>query len=271
MEPMEEYLFDLLGYTAIHGALDPEHIAAMNAWIDDLPPLNPDDAQPNAVPDRNTGQWLGRVYTQSYGSVDGVNLQDIIEGGEIFERLIDHPAWVDRVRHYLGPSAKPFIHEIFISLREATGYIWPHSGGHAVTHNVREGRRNAQWVCPMLSLLAPLTDVGPGDGATVIVPGSHKSDIPHPQTRDGVAGVDSPSEELEGGVEIYLKAGDATLFNDSLLHGSARRTNPGQRRMVTIRYTPATLAHRFAYKPSAELAARLTPGRLEIVQPMKPR
>ena len=32
-----------------------------------------------------------------------MNLQNIIEGGEIFERLIDHPAWIDLVRHYIGP------------------------------------------------------------------------------------------------------------------------------------------------------------------------
>ena len=27
-----------------------------------------------------------------------------------------------------------------------------------------------------------LTDIGPGDGATMVVPGSHKSNIRHPQT-----------------------------------------------------------------------------------------
>lgn len=78
-------------------------------------------------------------------------------------------------------------------------------------------------------------------------------------------------EQLEGAVEIHLKAGDAVLFNDALCHGSAQRLNPGQRRMITIRYVPALHAHRFGYEPSAELVARLTPERLAIVQPIKPR
>jgi hypothetical protein len=271
MDAIEEYLFDLYGYTLIPEALDRDHVAAINAWIDALPPLDPDNTQPNAPPQHDAGQWIGNVYTQSYGKVDGINLQDIIEAGEQFERLIDHPAWIDAVRHFIGPTSKPYIHEIFASVRQPGGYIWPHSGGHAADHNQRAGRRNLQWVCTYLSLLVPLTDVGPGDGATVVVPGSHKSDIAHPQTHDGGASASAPSEALAGSVEIHLKAGDAVLFNDALLHGSAKRTNPGQRRMLTIRYVPATYAHRFGYTPSAELAARLTPQRLAIVQPMPPR
>jgi ectoine hydroxylase-related dioxygenase (phytanoyl-CoA dioxygenase family) len=258
ISPMDEYLFDLRGYCVIPQALDRDHLAALNAWIDELPPLN-------------TGQWFGNVYTQSYGGIDGINLQDIIEGGAIFERLIDHPAWIDQVRHYLGPSTKPFLNEIFVNVRESGGYIGVHSGGHNVDHHQRSGRRNGQWVCTLLSLLAPLTDVGSGDGATVIIPGSHKADFPHPM-QDGRGGITAAAgDQIEGAVEIHLKAGDALLFNDALCHGSAQRTNPGQRRMITMRYVPTLYAHRFGYMPSADLAVRLTPERLAIVQPIKPR
>ena len=41
--------------------------------------------------------------------------------------------------------------------------------------------------------------------------------------------------------------------------------------MIAIRYVPAMHAHRFGYEPSAELVAHLTPERLAIVQPIKPR
>ena len=255
--PLEEYLFDLRGYTVVPQALDRDHIGAINAWIDALPPLK-------------TGQWLGNVYTQSYGGIDGINLQDIIEGGEIFERLIDHPAWMAYVRHYLGMSTKPYIYEIFINVREEGGYIGAHSGGNYVDHYPRSGRKNGQWVVFMTSLLVPLNDVGPGDGATAVIPGSHKSDIQHPMRK--TEAIDrSPADQLEGAVEVHLKAGDALIFNDALCHGSAERINPGQRRMISIRYVPKSYSHRFGYEPSAELVERLTPERLAIVQPIKPR
>ena len=37
--PMEEYLFDLHGYTVIKGAIDPDHLRAMNDFLDALPSL----------------------------------------------------------------------------------------------------------------------------------------------------------------------------------------------------------------------------------------
>ena len=120
--PMEEYFFDLRGYMVIPQALDWDHVASINAWIDALPPLE-------------TGQWLGNVYTQSYGGTDGINLQDIIEAGELFERLIDHPAWIEPVRHYLGPSTQPYIYEIFINVREAGGYVSEIDGGTGMFEN----------------------------------------------------------------------------------------------------------------------------------------
>lgn len=62
LTPMDEYLFNLQGYTVIPQAIERDHLAALNAWIDALPPLQ-------------TGQWFGTVYTQSYGGIDGINLQ----------------------------------------------------------------------------------------------------------------------------------------------------------------------------------------------------
>ena len=59
------------------------------------------------------------------------------------------------------------------------------------------------------------------------------------------------------------------LFNDALCHGSARRVNPGQRRMIAIRYVPTAYDHRFGYEPSADLVARLTPERLAIVRHLR--
>ena len=123
----------------------------------------------------------------------------------------------------------------------------------------------------MLSLLVPLTDVGAGDGATIIVPGSHKSDFPHPLQKLNGGIRQEPGGIIEDAVEIHLKAGDALLFNDALCHGSAQRTNPGQRRMFVLRYVPSLLGHRFGYVPSDELLARLTPERRDILQPIVPK
>ena len=135
----------------------------------------------------------------------------------------------------------------------------------------RTGRSKGEWCCCLLTLMVPLTDVSVGDGPTVIIPGSHKSDFPHPMQKETAGISSSPGETVEGAMEVYLKAGDALLFNDCLCHGSAERKNPGERRMIIFRYLPSLYAHRFAYVPSEELLARLTPERRAIVQPITPR
>jgi ectoine hydroxylase-related dioxygenase (phytanoyl-CoA dioxygenase family) len=112
------------------------------------------------------------------------------------------------------------------------------------------------------------TDIGPGDGATMVVPGSHKSNIRHPET----IAIEKRGEEVSmdgvtGAIECHLKKGDVLLFVDAIAHGSARRTNPGQRRIAVYRYGPSWGYFRLPYRPSPELLARLTPERRKLVNP----
>jgi hypothetical protein len=112
------------------------------------------------------------------------------------------------------------------------------------------------------------TDIGPGDGATMVVPGSHKSNIRHPQT----VAIERRSEETSvddvvGAIECHLEEGDALLFVDAIAHGSARRTNPGNRRVAVYRYGPSWGSFRLPYRPSPELLERLTPRRRGLVYP----
>jgi hypothetical protein len=256
-DALEEYRFDLEGYTVIHGAIEAEHLAAMNHWIDQLPQVN-------------LGEALGNVAVHTYGSQDGLNLQNIIEGGEIFERLVDHPAWIRRVKHYLGTRHRPYVSESFLNVRKEAGYIGAHSGGHIVDSRKRSGRDRGQWCCSYLTLLLALTDVGPGDGATAVVPGSHKSDLPHPRQEPGGGLSSASGEDLEGAEECFLKAGDALLLNDFALHASTRRRNSGERRMIIFRYVPEIYAHRWGYVPSAELLKRITDSQRAIILPNTP-
>jgi hypothetical protein len=66
-----------------------------------------------------------------------------------------------------------------------------------------------------------------------------------------------------------MKAGDALLFVDAIMHGSAERTNPGERRIIVYRYGPGWGNFRHGYQVSPELAARLTPQRRQFVQPLQ--
>ena len=261
----ERYFFDLNGYLLLKGALSAEEVAEINAGIDALLPIAP-------------GEWKGHVHGHNYGDDDGINIQQIYEGGNCFEKLIDHPSWIEKVKYFVGGAdtfdynhGPLFIDECFANIRGPGEAIGLHSGGHEGTKRTQFRFYNGAFHCGQINLLMALTDIKEGDGSTMVVPASHKAHFPHPDEgkyamRSEIASVD----HVEGAVQVHMDAGDALLFVDALCHGSAERRNPGNRRIIVFRYGPSWGNFRFGYQVSDELAARLTPERRQIVRPQVP-
>lgn len=258
------YLFDLRGYLRLPGALTSEEVAELNAGLDAIPPLQP-------------GEWYGHIHGHTYGTIDGINYQQIYEAGEPFEKLIDHPSWIERVKYFVGGEGSfdyhhgpLFIDENFANFRLPGEAIGLHSGAYPPIHRNQFRYLNGRFMCGQVNILMALTDIGPGDGGTMLIPGSHKSNFKHPHfDRHRMAVEGATVEGIEGAVEIHMNAGDAILFVDGLSHGSARRVNPGIRRVVVYRYGPSWGNFRFGYQVSPELLERLTPERRQIVQPQR--
>ena len=260
---LEIYLFDLRGYIVLPNALTPEEVAELNECLDAIPPME-------------AGEWYGYVHAHRYGTTDGFNLQQIYEAGEPFERLIDHPSWIDKVKHFVGGEGSfdyhhgpLFIDENFATFRGPGEAIGLHSGGYPPIHRNQFRYHNGRFMCGQIDILIALTDFEPGDGGTMIIPGSHKSNFRHPHYDKHRMAVGATVEGIEGAVEIQMKAGDALLFVDGAAHGSAKRTNPGIRRTIVYRYGPSWGNFRYGYQPSPELLERLTPERRQIVQPLE--
>ncbi|MEM6460272.1 MAG: phytanoyl-CoA dioxygenase family protein, partial [Planctomycetota bacterium] len=221
------------------------------------------------------GRWIGNVETHRYdlSARDGLNFQNIIEGGDVFESCIDHPAWIDRIERYIArESHTAVIDENFLNVRASGGFIPMHSGGAHVRFTSCFRNHAGKWMVGQINVLMALTDVGPGDGCTTVIPGSHKSHEDHPANADGDAwGAGRSGADAVGMVQVHLQAGDALMFTDALTHGSLPRVNPGHRRVMIYRYAPNLLANRFNYVPSDELLARVTDRQRRMIQPQPPR
>lgn len=261
---LEDFLFDLRGYLILPGAIGAELLEGLNAAF---------DAFPAELPFKG---WWGDVQRLDNNGHAGMELQNIVHAGPAFEALIDHPSWTPRMRRYCGEQGTwvegLFIDECFASVRRSGGYFPLHSGGQDHVIRNRYGYAGGRWQCGQVNILVALTDIGPGDGGTRILPGSHKSEIAHPVFSQPYAErVKQDDEQVEGAVEVHLKAGDALLFVDALSHGATKRTNPGERRAVIYRYGPMWGATRYGYRYSPDLLARLTPERRAILEPIRPR
>ena len=207
------------------------------------------------------------------------NLQQIYEAGEPFERLIDYPGWFEKVKHFVGGAGTfdyqhgpLFIDENFANLRGPGEAIGLHSGGYAGVKRNQYRYHNGRFQCGQVNILFALNDIGPGDGATMIIPASHKSNFVHPDTETSKMkpGEVTSVDNVEGAIEVHLNAGDALLFVDAISHGSAKRVNAGERRIAVYRYGPSWGNFRHPYRVSKELLQRLTPPRRKIVCPQTP-
>ncbi len=165
-----------------------------------------------------------------------------------------------------------FLDECLASLRHSGGYIGAHSGEWQGALRGRYLYDNGRFRCGQINVLLAVTGIGPGDGATLVIPGSHMSNLEHPKIRQHPPfGNKEPVQEIEGLVEVRLDAGDALFFVDGLTHGATSRTNPGERRAVIHRYGPAWGATAYGCENSPALLERLTPERRRILQPIAPR
>ena len=273
---LQDYLFDLQGYLLLEGAVSVADVGEMNGWVDDH--WEYVDGKRRRGAGEDSGAWIGHVETHTYGEKDGLNFQNIIEAGAVFERLIDHASWIDLAKRYINAEVNGVsIHENFLTVRGPGGFINMHCGGHAPLCYLTFRQHNTgAWMVGQINVLVALTDIiGPGDGPTVLVPGSHKSTEVHPRLmvegKGRVSHGREPAGTAVGMKEMYLKAGDALFFTDAISHGSAERTNEGYRRTVVFRYSPRFIRTRFHYVPSDGLLERLTLERRKIVQPIPPR
>jgi len=259
---MDDYLFDLRGYLILRNAVSPELLDEINAEFDKFPR------------DLEVAHWYKGAQRRDYNPATGMELHHCIEIGGPFEALIDCPGWIEYVRHYAGEEDSYvkglFIDECIASTRASGGYHPLHSGGYEAPLRCMYVHKGGKFRCGQVNILMALTDIGPGDGPTIVVPGSHKSNMPHPEVADHTYGGKKASELPTGAIEAHLGKGDALLFVDGIMHGGVGRTNPGERRVTIYRYGPSWARTRYGYQYSKELLARLTPERRRILEPVPP-
>ena len=161
--------------------------------------------------DRAGGEFKQEPYAR--------RLANLVNKGEVFERVILTPRVLECMQHVLGPMLK--LSSLNVRSAEPMGDCaqpW-----HADSAAIADDR--GYWVCNSVWMLDDFT---PDNGATRMVPGSHKwRRVPPPDLYDPL-----PGEEL-----VLGKAGAVVIMNAHMWHGAtANRTN-APRRAMHVYYT----------------------------------
>ena len=145
---LDNYLFDLRGFMILENALSPREVAACNEILDRLQDMKPDELRCHA-------------HAHSYsGGSDGLNIQQIYEAGEPFERLVDHPSWVAKIARFVGGEnfsdyhhGALFIDEAIANIKGSGEAIGLHSGGHDTSKRCQYRFHNGLFRCGQINIL----------------------------------------------------------------------------------------------------------------------
>ena len=266
MTAEELYHFDLKGYLLVKRAFEPDLIRLLNDQLGKLEGAGKDQLPPRCIPN-----WTPVV--------NEYRIMNIIECGESFVRLIDHPQVFHRVEGLVPPPIR-LTEAYSISRRRGIG-IPLHAVPIAEYTVTRSGPR-----CTHLTAVVNLTDCGPEDGPFVVFEGSHKLGVTFPYSiahpnwsapihdaaiaaaygkamADHGRGV--PWEQIPGYREICVEAGDLVLFTEDLWHGAKELRSDRTRRTLYLAYSPYHFANWHGVEYSEDLKRRVTERQRELL------
>ena len=150
---------------------------------------------------------------------EGTNrLSNLINKGDVFKIALNHPRVLAGIHHVLGDDVK-------ISSLNAR-FAKPGSGTQALHTDggfPDDYTAETYFVC---NSLWALDDISPVNGATRIVPGSHRSRLGPAQVMDNPMD-DHPAQKI-----ITATAGDVIVFNSHLWHSGTLNTTSSDRRCM---------------------------------------
>ena len=182
----EKSFLDQNGYLSLPGILSPDQVATLRARYDERV--------------KKEGEDAGKEVHQEEGTH---RLADLVNKGEMFEVCFTHPRVLAAMKHVLGANFK-------ISSLNGRAALPGQGlqGIHADWANAVEP--GDYFVCNSIWLLS---DFSPENGATRVVPGSHRG-RQHP--RDVL---EDPKAPVPNELIITEKAGTVVIFNAHTWHG----------------------------------------------------
>ena len=254
MTKKQRYLFDITGYLHLKNVLTSEKLRAaqeaVNRYIN-----TPVDQMPD-------GFGFTGLYQNGFAfdkCLETLTLHSVT-WPIIKELLADKPRFV---RGSLKCDTHGNWQQVEKSVSNPGGLHCARDdyGRYSTRYETKDGRI----YCDDLVAFFYFTDVFPGDGGLLVVPGSHKASFPRPKTMFYNGNVVDTNDLPLGVINLTPRAGDVLIISELLTHGILPWNPPDRiRRILVLRYTPQ---HKGGGGPSETLKDRLSSQTLELMAP----
>lgn len=227
LTPAQRLHLDVYGYVIIENTLTADEVGRMREALQKLKRDLIDTGDPaNAVV---------RGARFSTYKPHHVHFAHILEADPAILAYLTHPRLVAMAEEFVGGAVRLEESEAIINSR-APDY----DPSAPIRYGFHTGTRpdlgtyteNGLFHCNFVKTLTNLTDLGPDDGGTVVIAGSHK--IKAPQAQIIACAYEDPSLIHQ----VIAPAGSTLLFAESLIHATGQLRSDKERVIIIGGYTP---------------------------------
>lgn len=168
-----------------------------------------------------------------------------------------HPRLIPLVEEFVGGQVRVEETEAIINRRDPSSVsssaarVEPLSFHTGTQYGWGTYHQNHHFHCLFVKTLAYLTDVGPDDGGTAVIPGSHRLSWPVPEI------IEAATQDERLIHQVEATAGSVLLFAESLVHSSTAVRSDNERVVLITGYTPPMMREWPGNEPTPEFVASL--------------
>jgi len=224
LTPAQRYSLDVHGYVIVPGVLNAEECGLLLEALQKLKRDLRAQADPQA---RVRGAY------HLINSPHHVFMASIIEADPAITAYATHPRLVAMAEELIGGEARIVEFNAHINSRnpDDTFEAEPEFGFHnGIDIPYGSHTENGLYHCSFVKTLTNLTDLGPDDGGTVVIAGSHK--INRPVAEMTACAYDDRSLIHQ----VVAPAGSTLLFSETLVHATGQIRSDRERTIIITGY-----------------------------------
>lgn len=236
LTPAQRYHLDVFGYVVLQNTLTADEVSRQLAAMQQL------KTELQAASD---GAYV-RGCRLSANRPHHCHFAHILETDASIYDYLTHPRLVGLAEELVGGTVRLEESEAVINSSDPEAVTDGRYGFHTGTRpDVGTYTENGLYHCTFVKTLTNLTELGPDDGGTVCIAGSHKIKAPR---KDIIACAYEDPSLIH---QVVAPAGSTLLFGEALIHATGHIRSDRERVIVIGGYTPTMFQAWNGQEPSA--------------------
>ncbi len=241
LTPTQRYHLDVYGYVVIENTLSADEVGRLHEAMQKL--------KRDLVKAGEQDQTCVRGCRFSAVRPNYLHFAHILEADPAIFAYLTHPRLVGMAEELVGGNVRLEESEAVINCRDPDLNLEesPRFGFHTGTRpQYGTYTENGLYHCNFVKTLTNLTELGPDDGGTVVIAGSHKIQC---NQEDIVACAYEDPSLIH---QVVAPAGSTLLFGEALIHATGQIRSDRERVIVIGGYTPPMFQAWNGQEPSPE-------------------